>query len=203
MNLFLALSLSSKLNFKNRHAWPVRVQSCSATPSPPIGWGSSPYYVPFLVQPVPYQKHLKLGQCLGIDARTSLSKFGDVTWPSLYYSQSLRYRSEIFRIDFRRSYWQLSKILKLPYLRITFLETSYLSVFGLCRPIIYSPDDIFQIFCRFCVSSWSFISDKNFMVLHLVVKTFTCKPLKSFLDNFDPTHTDMLEINNNYQARMF
>ena len=29
---------------------------------------------------------------------------------------------------------------KLPHLKSTFLETSYLSVFGLCRPMIYRPD---------------------------------------------------------------
>ena len=37
----------------------------------------------------------------------------------------------------------------LPYLEVTSLETSYLSVFGLCRPIIYRPDGLFQIFADF------------------------------------------------------
>ena len=37
-------------------------------------------------------------------------------------------------------------------LNSSFLKTSYLSVFGLCRPIIYRPDDLFQFFCRFCIS---------------------------------------------------
>ena len=43
-----------------------------------------------------HQKHLKLSQ--EIDNR-SLSKFGDIRWPSSG-GQSLRYRSEIFRVTF-------------------------------------------------------------------------------------------------------
>ena len=54
-----------------------------------------------------YQKHLKLGQCLKVDGRRSLSKFGDVTWPSLHFIdrhftdwlvefESLKYQYEIF-----------------------------------------------------------------------------------------------------------
>ena len=35
----------------------------------------------------------------------------------------------------------LQNFVKLSYLEVTFLETSYLSVFGLCRPIIYRPDE--------------------------------------------------------------
>ena len=37
---------------------------------------------------------------------------------------------------------------KLPHLEGTSLKTSYLSAFGLCRPIIYRPDDLFQIFLQ-------------------------------------------------------
>ena len=39
----------------------------------------------------------------------------------------------------------VQNFVKLPYLEVTFLETSYFSVLGLCRPIIYRPDDLFQI----------------------------------------------------------
>ena len=42
----------------------------------------------------------------------------------------------------------VQKFVKLPYLEVTFLETSYLSVFGLCRPIIYRPDELFQNFLQ-------------------------------------------------------
>ena len=46
-----------------------------------------------------YQKHLKLGQCLEIDYRRSLSKFGDVTLPSLYFRDlSVFYRSAFYRL---------------------------------------------------------------------------------------------------------
>ena len=42
----------------------------------------------------------------------------------------------------------VQNFVKLPYLDVAFLETSYLSVLGLCRPIIYRPDDLFQIFLQ-------------------------------------------------------
>ena len=42
----------------------------------------------------------------------------------------------------------VQNFVKLPYLEVTFLETSYLIVLGFCRPIIYRPDDLFQIFLR-------------------------------------------------------
>ena len=45
---------------------------------------SGPYKVPPLVQPsATREKHLKLSQCLDIGDWISLSKFGDVTCPSL------------------------------------------------------------------------------------------------------------------------
>ena len=81
----------------------------------------------------------------------------------------------------------VQNFVKLPDLEVTFLETSYFSVLGLYRPIIYIPDDLFQNFCRFCISPWRLTSGKNFMVIHPLVylyayvKTFTCKPLKIVL----------------------
>ena len=40
---------------------------------------------------------------------------------------------------------------KLPYLEVIFLNTSYLSAFGFCKPIIYRPDvSYFKFFWRFC-----------------------------------------------------
>ena len=45
------------------------------------------------------QKHLKLSQCLEIDDRRSLSKFGDVTWPSLHFTdRSVFYRPVFYRL---------------------------------------------------------------------------------------------------------
>ena len=42
----------------------------------------------------------------------------------------------------------VQNFVKLPHLEGTFLKMSYLRVFGLYRPIIYRPDDLFQIFVR-------------------------------------------------------
>ena len=54
---------------------------------------------------------------------------------------------------------------KLPYLEVTFSETSYLTIFGLSKPIIYRPDEVFQIFCRSCISPWSSTSGKHSVFL--------------------------------------
>ena len=42
----------------------------------------------------------------------------------------------------------VQNFVKLPYLEVTFLETSYFGVLGLCRPMIYRPDDLFQFFLQ-------------------------------------------------------
>ena len=42
----------------------------------------------------------------------------------------------------------VQNFVKWPYLEVTFLETSYFSVFGLCRPMIYRPDELFQIYLQ-------------------------------------------------------
>ena len=56
-----------------------RVQSCGAIPPPPQFNEDlaliNPVYCPTSAT---YQKHLKLGKCLEIDNRRSLSKFGDI-----------------------------------------------------------------------------------------------------------------------------
>ena len=65
----------------------------------------------------------------------------------------------------------VQNLAKLPYLEITFLETSYLSVFGLSRPIVYRPDNYFEFFCRFCISLWCLTSGKKIMVIHPVAKS--------------------------------
>ena len=56
-----------------------------------------------------HQRHLKLGQCLDIDDRRSLIKFGDVTWPSLHFRHSISDvdiddAAKIFQIIISRSY---------------------------------------------------------------------------------------------------
>ena len=38
----------------------------------------------------------------------------------------------------------VQNFVKLPYLEVVFLETSYFSILRLCRPIIYRPDKLFQ-----------------------------------------------------------
>ena len=42
----------------------------------------------------------------------------------------------------------VQNFVNLPYLELTFLETSYLSVFGLNRPMIYRPDELCNIFLQ-------------------------------------------------------
>ena len=42
----------------------------------------------------------------------------------------------------------VQNFVSLTHLDITFLETSYLNVLGLCRPIIYRQDDLFQFFLQ-------------------------------------------------------
>ena len=112
----------------------------------------------------------------------------------------------------------MQNFFKLPYLEVTFLETSYLCVFRLFRPIIYRPDELFHFFCRFCISPWRLTSGKNFMVILLlsslgggttpppftckpVSNIFTCKPLKysHFVGKFYPfmkkiSHNFFIEI---------
>ena len=54
------------------------VQSCGVT-SPSLNEGLALINPVFCPTSSTNQKHLKLGQCLEIDDRISLSKFGDVT----------------------------------------------------------------------------------------------------------------------------
>ena len=59
--------------FKNRHAWSVTEGPklwCYSPPPPPLTVFSPTSFT--------YQKHLKIDQCLEIDDRIPLSKFGDV-----------------------------------------------------------------------------------------------------------------------------
>ena len=79
------LILLSKTNFKNHQAQPVtegsNLRCYIPTPNPtPIEHGSDPYKkATFSPTSSTYQKYLKLGQCLEIDDKRSLNKFGDVT----------------------------------------------------------------------------------------------------------------------------
>ena len=59
------------------HDLSQRVQSCGA--NPPLNEDLALTDPVFCPTSSTYQKHLKLGQCLEIDDRRSLSKFGDVT----------------------------------------------------------------------------------------------------------------------------
>ena len=80
VDLFLLHTLLSKKFSENRHARPVAEGPklrCNTPPPPPLSEGLiNPVFCPTSST---YQKHLKLGQCLEIDDRRSLSKFGDVT----------------------------------------------------------------------------------------------------------------------------
>ena len=70
-----------KIRHENRHARPVTEGPklrCN-TPHPPLNEGLALINPVFCPTSSTNQKHLKLGQCLEIDDRRSLSKFGDVT----------------------------------------------------------------------------------------------------------------------------
>ena len=68
-------------------------------PFPPFEQGSGPYKCRFCPTSSTYQKHLKLGQCLEIDDRRPLSKFGDVTLPSSHFTErSVFYRPTFYRL---------------------------------------------------------------------------------------------------------
>ena len=54
-------------------------ETVAVLPPPPIERGSGPFKSHFCPPSSTNQRHLKLGQCLEIDDRRSLSKFGDVT----------------------------------------------------------------------------------------------------------------------------
>ena len=79
VHLFLLHTLLSKKNSKNRHARPVTEGPKLRCNTPPLNEGLALINTVFCPTSSTYQKHLKLGQCLEIDDRRSLSKFGDVT----------------------------------------------------------------------------------------------------------------------------
>ena len=80
----------------------------------------------------------------------------------------------------------VQRFVELPYLEITFLETSYLRIFELCRPIIYRPDELFQKFLQFVhlLIKLNILTPSSLgegttplpIYLQPYVKTFTCKP---------------------------
>ena len=67
---------------ENHHARPVTEGPklrCYTAPRPPLNEGLALINPVFCPTSSTDQKHLKLGMCLEIDDRRSLSKFGDVT----------------------------------------------------------------------------------------------------------------------------
>ena len=82
VHLFILHILLSKKMSENHHAWPVTEgpKLRCYPPSPPLNEGLALTNPVFCPTSSTYQKPLKLGQCLEIDNRRSLSKFGDVTW---------------------------------------------------------------------------------------------------------------------------
>ena len=80
VDLFLLHTLLSKKNSENRHARPVTEgPKLRCNTPPPLNEGLALINPVFCPTSSTNQKHLKLGQCLEIDDRRSLSKFGDVT----------------------------------------------------------------------------------------------------------------------------
>ena len=112
--------------------------------------------------------------CLDIDDMTSLSKFGEFTWPGSHFiGRSLFYRPPFcaifkisiwnFRVNFWRQYWP-----------VKFCEGSVsrnLQTFGFLdfsAPITDRPDELCQIFV-FLALLWCLKSGKNFIVIRPVV----------------------------------
>ena len=79
VDLFLLHTLLSKKNSENGHARPVTEGPKLRCNTPPLNEGLALINPVFCPTSSTNQKHLKLGQCLEIDDRRSLSKFGDVT----------------------------------------------------------------------------------------------------------------------------
>ena len=79
VDLFLLHTLSSQKISENRNARPVREVSKLRCNTPPLNEGLVLINPVFCPTSSTNQKHLKLGQCLEIDDRRSLGKFGDVT----------------------------------------------------------------------------------------------------------------------------
>ena len=79
VHIFLLHTLLSEKISENRHARPVTEGAklrCNA--SPPLNMGLALINPVFCPTSSTNQKHLKLSQCLEIDERRPLSKFGDV-----------------------------------------------------------------------------------------------------------------------------
>ena len=100
MCIFLLLHSSLSKNIsENRHAWPVTEGPKLWCNTPPLNEGLALINPVFCPTSSTNQKHLKLGQCLEIDDRRSLSKVGDVTWPSLHFTdRSVFYRPAFYRL---------------------------------------------------------------------------------------------------------
>ena len=89
-----------KKNAENRHARPVTEgPKLRCYTPPPLIEGLALTNPVFCPTSSTYQKHLKLGQCLEIDDRRSLSKFGDVILVSLHFTdRSVFYRPAFYRL---------------------------------------------------------------------------------------------------------
>ena len=102
VHLFLFLTLLSNTNFTSPCMTCNKVTKgpkLRCNPPPPLNEGLALINPVFCPTSSTYQKHLKLGQCLEIDDRRSLSKFGDVTWPSLHFTdRSVFYRPAFYRL---------------------------------------------------------------------------------------------------------
>ena len=55
------------------------------------------------------------------------------------------------------------------YLEVKFVEISYLSIFRLCRPIVYRPDELFLNLLQIFYLVMELEIWHNFMVIHPVV----------------------------------
>ena len=71
----------------------------------------------------------------------------------------------------------VQNFVKLPHLEVTFLETRYLSVFGLCKPIIYITDELSKILLQTLYLPMILTSSRNAMAIHPVVQGAVSPPI--------------------------
>ena len=115
-----------------------------------------PYRVPFIIQPVSLIRNtwnLVFAQIMmtgghTVDLVTSHNKFCILQTVLYFIDRSIE--QSIFDISMILTLILtiVENFVLLPYLEVTFVETSYLSVFGVFRPIIYRPDELFNIIMR-------------------------------------------------------
>ena len=177
VDLFLLHTLLSKKKFQKSPCKTCNRGSKVAVQHPPsLNEGLALINPVFCPTSSTNQKHLKLGQCLEIDDRRSLSKYGDVTWPNSHFTtQFAFYRSVLYTL--------VCRIINFSDIELKFAESisdvRIGSAAKLYQVIISrSYSSIYEIFERFWTSLTSNLETRWVLSNFLQIP---CIPLK--LDN--------------------